>query len=319
MVTVRWDMREGRIGRVCVSFEREAPGAAVQPGAVRDTAGAVGKAGDLSLASLLKDGASALGLSGAVDFVRDDVLGTLADARDAVSNAIGWAGAVMALPDQLLASVMGGVTALVPSQLLSGLGGGVVMGLISGRASPSDQVAGRVGATIALFASLVGATPPDTLTDVQRAARFLTLQRLAYGGKPGSTSFPVRRQRSENLGATDLRQAVEALHNRLARVTIECLDYQEFVTRYDGPSALFYLDPPYYLCEHYYGKDLFARDDFGRLADLLGGIKGRWLMSINDHPEVRRLFRAFRIDEEPANYQVGGAVKPVTELVISSS
>ena len=118
------------------------------------------------------------------------------------------------------------------------------------------------------------------------------------------------------FGADTLRRAVEALHDRLARVTIECLDYQEFIRRYDGPGALFYLDPPYYLCEDYYGKGLFSRDDFEHLADLLGGIKGRWLMSINDHPEVRRLFARFRIDEEPVAYRVGGVVKPVVELVI---
>ena len=158
---------------------------------------------------------------------------------------------------------------------------------------------------------------PDTLTDIQRAARFLTLQRLAYGGKPGETSFPARRQRGETLSAADLRRAVEAVHDRLGRVTIENLGYAEFIERYDGAKALFYLDPPYYLCEYYYGKNLFSRDDFERLADLLGGIKGYWLMSINDHPEVRRLFGRFRIDEGPVTYRVGGAIKPVVELVIS--
>ena len=40
-------------------------------------------------------------------------------------------------------------------------------------------------------------------------------------------------------------------------------------------------------------------------------------MSINDHPEVRELFERFRIEEEPVNYRVGTAVKPVVELVIS--
>ena len=158
--------------------------------------------------------------------------------------------------------------------------------------------------------------PPDTLTDIERAARFLALQRMAYGGKPGPTSFPARRQRPENLSATDLRTAIEAVHDRLARVTIEKLEYGEFIKRYDSPRALFYLDPPYYLCESYYGKGLFEREDFERLADLLGSIKGRWLMSINDHPEVRRIFRRFHIEEEPVNYRVGGVIKPVVELVV---
>ena len=69
------------------------------------------------------------------------------------------------------------------------------------------------------------AVPADTLTDIQRAVRFLTLQRLVYGGKPGATSFPARRQRGENLSAADLRAVVEVVHDRLARVTIENLEY----------------------------------------------------------------------------------------------
>lgn len=164
----------------------------------------------------------------------------------------------------------------------------------------------------------LAAIAPDTLTDVQRAARFLTLQRLVYGGKPGSLSFPTRPSRPSSLDSQSLRAAIEALHDRLSKVTIENLDYHEFITRYDRENALFYLDPPYYLCEHYYGRDLFRRADFSRLADLLGNIKGRWLMSINDHPEIRRLFAHFQIDEEPVNYRIGGLVKPVVELVVYS-
>jgi len=151
----QWDLREGRVARYTLTFEEDAGTVAAQPAGAADTARAVEGAANLSLGSLLKDAAGALGLDGAVDFVRDDVLGALNEARDAVSDAIGFAGAIIALPDQLLASVMAGVTALVPDQLLGGLGGGVVAGLVSGRTSLGDLVAGRLGAVTALFSSLV--------------------------------------------------------------------------------------------------------------------------------------------------------------------
>jgi DNA adenine methylase len=35
------------------------------------------------------------------------------------------------------------------------------------------------------------ATPPGTMTDINRAARFYFLQRARFGGKPDSNSFPV--------------------------------------------------------------------------------------------------------------------------------
>ena len=61
----------------------------------------------------------------------------------------------------------------------------------------------------------------------------------------------------------------------------------------DRPETLFYLDPPYYNCEKYYGKDIFGRDDFLKLRDLLKGIKGKFILSLNDVPEVREIFADF--------------------------
>jgi len=162
------------------------------------------------------------------------------------------------------------------------------------------------------------AVPPESLTDIQRTARFVALQRMAYGGKPDCSSFPVRPSNPKTFDAGVLRSLVEAAHDRLARVTIECLDFQEFIERYDRPEGLFYLDPPYFGCENYYGKGLFVRSDFERLAALLARTKARWLMSLNDHLETRRLFGAFAVEEVPVTYQIGGP-KPVVELVVSSN
>ncbi len=93
-----------------------------------------------------------------------------------------------------------------------------------------------------------------------------------------------------------------AAHARLARVTIENLPYQEFIARYDRPATLFYLDPPYWGCEGIYGRDLFGRADFAALAELLGGLKGSFMMSLNDRAEVRRAFRNFTIEPIETTY-----------------
>ena len=94
------------------------------------------------------------------------------------------------------------------------------------------------------------------------------------------------------------------MHSRLSGVTITCLDYSEFIRRIDRQSALFYLDPPYWGCENDYGEALFIRADFTRLAEQLATIKGRFLMSINDVPEIRELFSAFQIEEVKTTYSV---------------
>jgi DNA adenine methylase len=72
---------------------------------------------------------------------------------------------------------------------------------------------------------------------------------------------------------------LEAAHERLSSVVIERLPWSDFLTRYDRPGTLFYLDPPYYGCENDYGRDLFDRAQFAQMADHLRTLKGRFLSS----------------------------------------
>ncbi|MDL2172061.1 DNA adenine methylase [Asaia sp. HumB] len=167
------------------------------------------------------------------------------------------------------------------------------------------------------FERLLGATP-DSLTDLHRAARFLYLQKTAFGGKVRRPGFGVSlgpaRFDVQTLGST-----LEDVHQRLSRVVIECLPYREVLTRYDRPETLFYLDPPYWGCEHDYGAP-FARSDFEALATILAGLKGRFILSLNDRPEVRETFAAFKIESVETSYSVAAAAKGrgrVGEVLIS--
>lgn len=158
----------------------------------------------------------------------------------------------------------------------------------------------------------------DTLTDLERAARFLYLQRLAFGGKVRGRSFGVSHGAPGRFDVTKLGPALEEVNERLSGVIIENLDYDAFIARYDGPTVLFYLDPPYWGSEGDYGADAFSRADFRKLADILAGISGRFVLSINDTPEVREVFGAF--DQEPVEltYTISAnAPKTVGELIIT--
>lgn len=163
------------------------------------------------------------------------------------------------------------------------------------------------------------ATPPETLTDLERSARFLYLQRLSYGGKVAGRTFGTQTARDASFNLNTLVPRLEALHERLAGVVIECLPYREFIKRYDKPATLLYLDPPYWGSEGYYGKEMFNRDDFALLADQLRGIAGRFILSINDTPGAREVFKGFRIKSVETRYSVGGGklTKPTGELIIT--
>lgn len=157
--------------------------------------------------------------------------------------------------------------------------------------------------TRAEFERLI-AVDPDTLTDLERAARFLYLQRTAFGGKVSGRNFGVDRARPGRFNLSTLEPMLEDLHSRLSGVTIECLDWSAFIPRYDSADTLFYLDPPYWGCEDDYGKAMFARADFERLAQQLATIRGRFILSLNDLPEVRHTFAAFQLAEIRTTYTI---------------
>ena len=162
-------------------------------------------------------------------------------------------------------------------------------------------------------------TPPETLTDIERAARFLYLQNQAFGGKVTGQAFGVSIDRPARFDFVKLNDRIRAVGGRLASVTIERMDFEKFITRYDTKDTLFYLDPPYWGNETDYGKGIFCRSDFERLRDCLTDIKGKFILSLNDTPRVRELFKDFIIEQVDVTYSISktGCCNR-SELIISN-
>jgi len=159
---------------------------------------------------------------------------------------------------------------------------------------------------------------PDTLTDLERAARFLFLQRAGFGGVIGTKSLGISFSQPARFDLTKLVPLLEDVHERLSGVLIERLPFQDCIAKYDSrPGTLFYLDPPYWGCTDDYGKDVFSEADFNLLRGQLEALQGRFILSINDTPEVRQIFGQFAIEEVQLNYRVSGKVTPARELIIS--
>lgn len=167
------------------------------------------------------------------------------------------------------------------------------------------------------FDRLQGSRVQD-LTDIERAARTLYLQRLGYGGKVKGRTFGVDPVRAHNFDLARLEHRLMRIHDRLAGVVIEHLDWSEFIPRYDRAGTIFYLDPPYWGSEDDYGSGLFGREDFERLAELLRGIRGRFLLSLNDVPAVRAAFAWAEILPVTTTYSIGNATSNAAEVLISN-
>lgn len=165
------------------------------------------------------------------------------------------------------------------------------------------------------FERLLG-QDPERLTDLQRAVRFLYVQRLAFGGKVTGRNFGVDARAPARFDVGKLEPMLADLHERLQAVVIERLPYADFIRRYDHEDALFYLDPPYWACETDYGPGVFSRDDFAALAAQLSGIKGKFLMSLNDNDRVRQTFDRFIIASIDTTYTVGTKSRSAREVLI---
>lgn len=163
------------------------------------------------------------------------------------------------------------------------------------------------------------ATPPEALTDIQRAARFFYLAKTAFGAKIAKPTFGIAATQGPRLNLLRVEEDLSEAHVRLARVFIENKPFDQVIDRFDKPGTLFYLDPPYWGCERDYGPGLFSRDDFTRLAGQLDGIKGRFILSLNDTPGVREVFANFRLEAVRTRYSIAGSgTQAVGELLITN-
>jgi DNA adenine methylase len=151
---------------------------------------------------------------------------------------------------------------------------------------------------------LFKAADPKLLCACARAVRFYYLITLGFGCKRTQMTFGVtttsgaRRFDPEKVAA-----AAREIHRRLAGVTIECLPATDCIARYDRPTTFFYIDPHYHGVTQPYVATMDEGDQEA-LRDRLAGIKGRFLLTLNDHPFIRRLYRRFEIEAMPTRYSL---------------
>ncbi|MBI5238293.1 MAG: DNA adenine methylase [Deltaproteobacteria bacterium] len=160
---------------------------------------------------------------------------------------------------------------------------------------------------------------PETLTDIQRAVRFYYLLKNGYSSIIANPRFSINTTRRANFNLLRIEEELSAAHLRLSRVYIENLHFEAFIRRFDRPHTFFYIDPPYYGHENDYGKGVFSRNDFDRLAVILKGLRGKFILSLNDTKDVRRLFSDFYMEKVRTTYTAASkSNKQVMELLITN-
>jgi len=153
---------------------------------------------------------------------------------------------------------------------------------------------------------------------IERAAFYLFLLTQSFGSKGDSFAMNAKSGRKPK----DIYRAYGVWSKRLKGVTIENKSFEELIRLYDKEETFFYCDPPYVSTESYY-KDTggFGIKEHKLLAEVLKGIKGRFLLSYNDCELVRELYKDFKIvSTKEIEYSLGknvhGKRKRVKEVFI---
>jgi len=114
----------------------------------------------------------------------------------------------------------------------------------------------------------------------------------------GFGSFPVRYSKMIYKGSnpyTSLIKHLPEYKELLKGVKLETKDYEKIVKKYDSPQTFFFIDPPYENTNKSFGYAEDVDFDFIRLRKVLDKIKGSFLLTINDSPQIRSLFKGFKL------------------------
>ena len=137
------------------------------------------------------------------------------------------------------------------------------------------------------------------LAKITTATIFYLLNRTSYSGTTLSGGMAIDHDKSnrwERINPRFNRASVERLRNfSVKNLTVNKLDFRRSILKHK--DVFVYADPPYYIGKKkLYGNlgDMqFKQKDHEDLAKILKKRK-HWVLSYNDTPKVRKLYRGFR-------------------------
>ena len=132
------------------------------------------------------------------------------------------------------------------------------------------------------------------ITELQRAARFLLVNRTSFGG--GMHSFGVAKTKGGGVGINhqQIGKLLKHANERLEGVVVENISYERVFKNYDSVDTQFFIDPPYENSTNgaYAGWD---EKQLGEFRREVGRLKGNWIVTLKDSPLTRELFKGCRL------------------------
>lgn len=150
-------------------------------------------------------------------------------------------------------------------------------------------------------------------SDLQRAGVYFAVNKSSFSGMAYSSGYG-------NNGESFSLNAINRLRNfKCPTLSMELQDFNDTFKKY--PDKFMYLDPPYMIkSKNLYGKNgsLHRHFDHKGLYSLLKN-RSSWIMSYDNNPEVKELYKDFRIYELDYRRKILEMSKSSTELIIVSN
>lgn len=158
--------------------------------------------------------------------------------------------------------------------------------------------------------------------DINKAVMFYYLLKLTFGGDLINPRYTIANDGRKGINYDKIPDEFWKLHKRLQDVYIENKDYKYIINKYDRKdgNVVFYLDPPY-LDTFGYKTDKFTYENYKEMKELLDKVNGKWILTCNDKPELRKLFSDNYIFDNKVHYSISGsseACKDYNELIITN-
>jgi DNA adenine methylase len=156
----------------------------------------------------------------------------------------------------------------------------------------------------------------EYLTEIHRAIRFLYIISQSFGSKCGVYGYGTTGKPAPQIF---YKGVLGDIKERLRNTFVENLSFEKIFEKYDRTHTFFFCDPPYYEVTGY-GNE-FGEKEHLLLLGLLKNVKGKFLLTINDHPQVREWYRDFNIEEKEVQYSIcreDSGRKKYGELIITN-
>lgn len=153
---------------------------------------------------------------------------------------------------------------------------------------------------------------------LSRLTDYLFINRLSYSGLQGRGISKLKWEKG--YLKTPLKKW-DKFYNLFMNVkNWENWDYKKYIKQNNSEIAFFFLDPPYYKIKNLYKNNNWGDDEFKEMKKILSKIKGYFMLTINDDPFIRELFKDYVINVVPVKYSIRNdkKVEKKTEIIITN-